>query len=61
MKTNLKSFSTLLVSAIMILFSSCNRGTGTGCGTWSEIKYKKQYHTQPPKKIKSFASYKEYN
>jgi len=59
MKTYTKSLMALCITAIIVLLSSCSRGSG--CGTWSEIQYKKQYHSQTPKDNKNYANYNRYN
>ena len=60
MKTNTtKSLIALCIAAIMVLLSSCQRGYGCGNGTYALKEYKKQFHSQPAKDIKSYKNYKE--
>jgi len=59
MKTFIKSITAIIASVVIISLSACSRQSG--CGTWSQNEYKKQYHSQGVKDSKSYVPYRKYN
>jgi len=56
MKSYLKSGIVLFVMAMMLLISSCQRGSG--CGAWSKKQYKKQNQTHTTQNVENFTGHK---
>jgi len=55
MKSYLKSGIVLFVMSMMLLISSCQRGSG--CGAWSKKQYKKQNQTHTTQNVENFTGH----